>query len=104
MLDSIGENICLDLLAVFSCVLLRPQHNSLRALHTVNPVYYFIKPLHLLELLGVDVEEILLDGRVSTNAHDDDTCFFVLVALTIDGLQHLVGGLNDGYSGTGWGD
>ena len=99
MFDGIGENIGFSF-PVLLGVLLRPQHNSLGALHSVNPVYYFIEPLHLLELLGVDVEEILLDGRVCTNAHDDDTCLFVLVALTIDVLQDLVGGLHYGYSGT----
>ena len=55
MLDGIGENICFAL-SVLSGVLLRTKHYSLASLHPVNPIYYFIKPLHLLKLFSVDVE------------------------------------------------
>ena len=128
MLDGISKNISLDLrsslltlgraqaslallslnrslvLAVFLGVLLRSKYNRLASLHPVNPVYHFVEPPHLLELLGIDVEEVLLDGRVRADTHDDDSGFLVLVALAVDFLQHLIGRLDDGDAGACRGD
>ena len=103
MLDGIGKDIGLSLTILLG-VLLRTKYNRLASMHSVNPVYHLVKPLHFLELFGIDVEEILLNGRVGTDAHDDDSGFLVLVALTIDFLKDLVRGLRNGYSRTCRGD
>ena len=103
MLDSIGENISLTL-TIFLRILLGTEYDGLASMQSVNPINDFIKPFHLLELFGIYVKEVLLNWRISTDAHNDDTCFLILVALTIDVLQDLVSCLDNGYSGTCWGN
>ena len=103
MLDGISKYISLSL-SIFLSILLGTEDDSLASMHSVNPVYHLVKPLHFLELFSIDVEEILLNGRVGTDAHDDDSGFLVLVSLTIDFLKDLVRGLRNGYSGTCRGD
>ena len=95
MLDGIGKDIGLAF-AVFLSVLLRSQDDGLSAVEPVNPVNHFIEPLHLLELFSVDVEEVLLDGTVSTDAHDDDTRFLILIARPIYPFQSIDGSLCNG--------
>ena len=85
MFDGIVENICLAL-AVFPSVLLRAKHYSLASLHSVYAVYHFIKPLHLLKLFSIDVEQVLLYWRISTNTHHYHTGFLILIPLPIDFL------------------
>ena len=63
MLDGIGKDVRLAL-AVLLGVLLRAEDDGLASMHTVDAVDHFVEPLHLLELLGSDVEEVLLDERV----------------------------------------
>ena len=83
VLDGIGKDISLTL-AILLGVLLGTENDGLASMQSVNPVYHLVKPLHLLELFSVDVEEVLLDWRIGPDAHDDDSCLLVLVALTID--------------------
>ena len=82
MFDSIGEHVCFTL-TVLPSVLLRSKHNSLSSLHSVNPIYNLIKPLHLLELLGIYIEEVLLNSRISPHPHHNHASLFILVALTV---------------------
>ena len=46
--------------------------------------HHLIKPLHLLELLGIDIEKILLDRRIGNYPHDDNTGLLVLKPLPVD--------------------
>ena len=119
MLDGIGENIGFELrsslltlgrvhasmallslyrsLAPFrlAYILLGTEDDSLASMQSVNPIYHLVKPLHLLELFGIDVKEVLLDWRVGTDAHDDDSGLLVLIALAVDLAQGLVCDLRD---------
>ena len=65
-------------------------------MHAIDTVYHLVEPLHLLELFGIDVKQILLDGRVWADVHDDDTSLLILVALTINRLQDVRSSLSDG--------
>ena len=55
MLDGIGKDISLSL-AVFPGVLLTAKHDGLSAIDFVDAVDDCIQTLHLLELLGIEVE------------------------------------------------
>ena len=100
MLDGISKYLRLAL-AVFLGILLRAKNDGLASVHAVNSVYHLVQTLHLLELLSIDVEEILLNRGVCSDTHHDDTSLLVLIALTIDLLQHLVSRLDNGDGGTG---
>ena len=89
MLDGIGENISFTL-AVFLRILLGTEYDSLASMHSVNPIYNLVEPLHFLELFGIDVKEVLLDWRVGTDAHNDDSGLLVLIAFAVDLAQGLV--------------
>ena len=65
-------------------------------MHAIDTVYHLVEPLHLLELFGIDVKQILLDGRVWPDVHHDDTSLLILVALPINGLQNIRSSLRDG--------
>ena len=99
MLDGISKYLRLAL-AVFLGILLRAKNDGLASVHAVNSVYHLVQTLHLLELLGIDVEEILLDRGVCPDAHHDDTSLLVLIPLTIDLLQYLISCLDNGDGGT----
>ena len=103
MLDGIGEDISLAL-AVFLGVLLCTKYYGFAAVESVDPVNDLIEAFHLLELFCIDIEEVLLDRRIRTNTHDDDSGFLVLVALPIDSLQYFVSRLDYGNRRTAWRD
>ena len=84
MLDGIGKDVCFAF-AIFLSILLGTDDNGLGAVHAVNAVDDLIEAPHLLDLLGIDVEQILLDGAVGINAHDNHEA-----ALTM-GIVLLVG-------------
>ena len=100
MLNGIGKDIGLTLTILFG-VLLRAKYDGLASVHAVNPVYHLIETFHLLELFGIDIEQILLNRGVCSDAHHDDTGLLVLIPLTIDLLQHLMRRLDNGDAGTG---
>ena len=102
VLDGISEDVG-TALAVGLGVLLGAENNGLGAMQAIDAVDDLVEAAHLLELLGIDVEKVLLDGAVRTNAHDNDACLLILVALTIDLPEHPVGCLDDADGGTGGG-
>jgi len=51
VLDGIGKDISLNLLAILLRILLRTEYDGLASMHSVNPVYHLVEMLHLLELL-----------------------------------------------------
>ena len=73
-------------------------------MHAIDAVYHLIELPHLLYLLGIDIEQILLDGAIGPNAHDDYSGFLVMVAWAVDALQHVAGGTDNGYRATGGSD
>ena len=103
MFDGIGEYFGSSF-AVGTGVLLGADDDGFGAVALVDSVDYFVKSFHLTDLLGGDVEEVLLDGTLGTDAHHDDTCPFILHALNEDPIQHLGGCLDDGDGRTGGGD
>ena len=94
MLDGIGKDIGFAL-AILFCILLGTEDDGLASMQSVNPIYHLIETLHLLELFGIDVEEILLNRRVGSDAHDDDSGLLVLVALAVDFTQDFVCSMRD---------
>ena len=105
MLDGIGKDIGLTS-AVLPRILLTSKDNGLCTIDLVDAVDDSVKTLHLLELLGIEVEEIALDGTVGPNTHDNHSCLLVLIALAEHLLQDFRGRLYDldsaarGYSQT----
>ena len=63
-------------------------------MQAVDAVNNLVEATHLLELLGIDIEEILLDGRVWTDAHHDDSSLLILIARAVDSLEDIVGRLS----------
>ena len=100
MLDGIGKDIRLSL-AVFLSVLLTAEYNGLCAVDLIDAVNNGIQTLHLLELFSIYVEQILLDGTVRPDSHNDDTSFLIMIALTVELLKHFIGSLDnsDGRAG-----
>ena len=88
MFDGIGEDFSLAF-AVFTGVLLGTYDYCLGAMHAVDTVHYLIEAPHLLYLLSVYVEQILLDGTVRAYTHDNHSGFLILIAWTVDALQHV---------------
>ena len=103
MFDGVGEDLSAAF-AVGTGVLLGADDDGLRAVEFIDVVDHFVKSLHLFDLFGGDVEEVLLDGAVGTDTHHYDTCPLILHPLNEDPIQHLGGCLDDGDRGTGGGD
>ena len=95
MLDGISKYLRFAF-TILLCILLRAKNDGLASVHAVNSVYHLVQTLHLLELLGIDIEEILLNRGVCSDTHHDDTSLLVLIALTIDLLQYLISCLDNG--------
>ena len=93
--NSVGKDIRLAL-PVLLCVLLRPDDNRLGAMQAIDTIYHLVQASHLLNGLCIRIEEILLNRTVRPDTHYDDTSLLVLVALTIDTLQHLAGSTHQG--------
>ena len=100
MLDAVLEDICLSFTALLR-ILLGSQNNGLRAKFTVDLVQSLVKPFHFLMPLCVVVNEVRLYAIIWTDTHDDDSCTFIVVALTEDSLcasgghlYNLLGGIS----------
>ena len=100
VLNGICEDFSLAL-AVGTGVLLGADDNGFGAITLVDAVDYFVKSFHLTDLLGGNVEEVLLDGTLGTDPHHDDTSPLILHPLNEDPIQHLGGCLDDGDRRTG---
>ena len=100
MFDGVGEDLSAAF-AVGTGVLLGADDDGLRAVEFIDVVDHFVKSLHLFDLFGGDVEEVLLDGAVGTDTHHNDTSPLILYALNENPIQHLTGCLNDGDRRTG---
>ena len=70
-------------------------------MHAVDAVYHLVKSVHFLNLFGIDIKQILLNGTVRLDVHDNDTGLLVLITLTIDFLQHLISCLDNSDAGAG---
>ena len=103
MLDGVGEDVGFAF-AVFSGILLGANDYSLGAVKAVNTVDDLVEAAHLLDLLGVDVEQVLLDGAIRTYTHNNNSSFLVLVAWAIYLLQNVAGCTHDGNGAVGWRD
>ena len=100
MLNGIGEYISLSLTILLS-ILLRAEDYGLTSMKSVNPVNNLIEPFHFLELFGIDIKQILLNGTVRPDVHDYHASLLVLITFSIDLLQHLISRLDDGDAGAG---
>ena len=103
MLNSVRKDLCFTL-AVGTGVLLGADDDGFGAVALVDAVDYFVKSFHLTNLLSGDIEEVLLDGALGTDAHHDATCPLILHALNKNPIQYLGGCLDDGDGRTGGGD
>ena len=77
-------------------VLLGADDDGFGAIALVNSVDYFVKSFHLSDLFGGDVEEVLLDGAIGTDAHHNDTSPLIMYPLNEYPIQHLRSCLNNG--------
>ena len=64
----------------------------------------WVEPVQLLNLLGIHIEQVLLDGAVWRDAHDDHPAPLVLHPLNEDPIQHLACRLHNGDGGAGGSD
>ena len=82
-------------------VLLRPQHDRLRSVGSVDAVEGLVQGPCLAVLVCRHVEEVLLHWALGRDAHDDHACLFVLVARPEDPPQHAFGRLHQRGGGVG---
>ena len=99
MLDGVGKDICLAL-TIGAGILLAADDDGLGAVAFVDAVYHLVELPELLDVFGIEVEEILLQRAVGGDAEDDDTSPLVEVALVVDAFQHLLRRLHDVDGGT----
>ena len=99
MLDAVLEDVSLTLTIGFR-ILLGTQNDGFRAVFTVDLIQCLVEPFHLLMPLSVVVDEVGLYAVVRTDAHDDDSGSFIVIALTenplratCSGLYYLLGGI-----------
>ena len=93
--DGISENFSLTL-TVGTGVLQGADDNGFGAIAFVDAIDHFVKSFHLTDLLGGDIEEVLLDGSLGTDPHHDDTSPLILHPLNENPIQHLRSCLNNG--------
>ena len=84
-------------------VLLGAKDKGFGTVLTIDLIQYFVEAFQLLIAFRVIVDEVGLDARVGTDAHDNDTSSLVMVALTEDAphaaggrLHNLLGGIGGG--------
>jgi hypothetical protein len=68
MLDGIGEDTSLYVFAVLLGVLLGADDESFGAVAFVDAVYHLVELPELLDVFGIEVEEILLQRAVGCDA------------------------------------
>lgn len=102
MFDGVGEDLCSPY-AIFLRVLLGAYYDGFGAITLVDAVDHLVELVHLLYLLGIDIEQVLLNGTVGGNAHHNDSSTLVLYALDEDFVKYLCGCLDDGDGGACWG-
>ena len=93
VLDGIGKNLCLPL-AILLRILPASYHNRLTPVQSVDSIHHGIQSLVLLYLFRIDVEQVLLEGRIGRDAHDNDSGFLVLIAWFEDASKYLCGRLD----------
>lgn len=103
LFHGVGEDIGLALPARLG-VLLGTNDDGLRAVAFVETVDHLIQSAQLLDLLGIHIEEVLLDGAVGSNAHDNHPTPLVLHPLNEYPVQHLACRLHNGDGGAGGSD
>ena len=103
MFNSICKHFCLTI-AVGAGVLLGADDDGFGAVEFVDAVDHIVKSLQLFDLIGSDIEEVLLDGAVRRDSHHNDTSPLILNTLNEDPIQHLTSCLDDGDGRTGGGD
>ena len=84
--------------------MLGTDDDCLGAIKAIDAIDDLVEATHLLNLFCVDVEQVLLDGTVRADTHDNHTGFLVLIALTVDFLQHVASGTYDGDGAAGGSD
>ena len=100
VLDGVGEDACFSLFPLAG-VLLRPQHDRLRSVGSVDAVERLVQGPCFAVLVCRHVEEVLLHWALGRDAHDDHACLFVLVARLEDPFQHAFGRLHQRGGGVG---
>ena len=81
VLDGIGEDVGFAF-AILLGVLLAADDDGLGAVAFVDAVYHLVELPELLDVFGIEVEEILLQRAVGCDAEDDDASPLVEVALS----------------------
>ena len=102
MLDAIPKDIGFTFTLGFG-VLLGAQDKGFGTVLTIDLIQHFVETFQLLVALCVVVDEVGLDARVGTDAHDDDASSLVMVALTEDAFHAAGGGLHNLLGGIGGG-
>ena len=82
MFNGISKGISFSLTA-FRCILLTTKNDELSAINFVKVVNDGIQSAHLLNLFGSCVEEVLLDGGVWCNSHDNNASFLIVIVPSI---------------------
>lgn len=100
LFHGVGEDIGLAPAARLG-VLLGADDDGLRAVAFVETVDHLVESAQLLDLLGIHIEEVLLDGAVGSNAHDNHPTPLVLSPLNEYPVQHLACRLHNGDGGAG---
>ena len=102
MFDGIGKDVSLSL-AVLLSVLLTAKDNGLSSIDLVDAINDCIKSFHLFKQLSICVKQVLLNWTVRSNSHDDDTCFLIVIALTVELQKDFIGCFDNGDSRAGGG-
>ena len=83
MLDAVPKDIGFTFTLGLG-VLLGAKDKGFGTVLTIDLIQYFVEAFQLLIAFRVIVDEVGLDARVGTDAHDNDASSLVMVALTED--------------------
>ena len=100
MFDGIGKDVSLSL-TIFLSVLLTAKYNGLSSIDLVDAINDCIKSLHLFQTVQHLCQTVLLNWTVRPNSHDDDTCFLIVIALTVEFLMNFISCFDNGDSRAG---
>ena len=102
MLDAVSKDIGFTFTLGFG-VLLGAKDKGFGTVLTIDLIQHLVEAFQLLVALCVIINEVGLDARVRTDAHNDDASPLVMVALTEDAFHAAGGRLHNLLGGIGGG-